>query len=180
MVDAALDRQSESVRANGFDVRAVGWAITYDTCADIVSIAFGGAPRMTQAGLRELTEQWTKLEQAQQGESSIRKAFSPASAPLAPRSAMALKALVQRMIALSPHRYSPDVLRRRSISSLVQTCIGCALGILLGEPTLSEPSFGAGAFILLGAGLWSLLGAVRLWRTYRIAKVVAPSTVRTI
>ena len=161
---------------NGFDLRAIGWVITCDICAEIIRVACGATQRIEPDALRTLLDQWRTLQDARirvRGAAPLVTFESP-SAALSPHTARALEQFVEWMTVTWPSRYSAIALRQRCLNGACQVLTGWAgSSLLAGVASSSGSVLSDAALVLLVMALWSLLRTVQLWRIYRMVKRLA-------
>jgi hypothetical protein len=156
---------------NGFDLRAIGWIVTRDTCADIVRAGLGRRGALDPATLRANARRWSAVEAAYYAErgSSLSVLLAPSAAALPRASATALTDFVRHLVAEAPARYAPAALRSRFRQRFAQAAIGFGAGALLCAGGAEAHSLLADAGLaMLVMGAWSVVTAVQLWRAFRV------------
>lgn len=142
---------------NGFHVHAVGWILAANTLA------------LRPSEACEVSDLWTDLVRARAEElrraNPLRRLLFPRSLPLAPSTLAALTALVERMAAQHPERFSREALRRRRDHWALQAALGVLFSVLAAT-LLPKPwplaDTVAPTFFLMACGC--LLPALTLWR----------------
>jgi hypothetical protein len=159
---------------NGFDVRALGWVVTQDTCAEMLRVAFGGRRRASPAMLIALGDRWRAVQSSVRADRSWRLGVSmiaPFAAPLSKDSESALVEFVDRLEACYPDLYSEQVLRTRCLNAGARFITSATSATILANFASSTiPIFGDAALVLLVIAGMSLLMTIRLWRTRRLLK----------
>ena len=142
---------------NGFHVHAVGWMLVANTLV------------LRPAEACEVSALWTALVQARAEElrraHPLRRLLFPRSLPLAPPTLAALTALVERLSAQHPERFSGAALRRRRDHWTLQAALGVLFSVLaatLLPTTWPLAATVAPTFFLMACGC--LLPTLTLWR----------------
>ena len=142
---------------NGFHVHAIGWVLT------------ANAFTLEPAEAHELSDLWTHLVRTRAED--LRKAypllhwFFPRSLPLSPATTAALVALVARITAQHPDRFSAEALRQRRNHWAREVALGILLSgmaAVLVPPRWPQATMVAPTFFLMGCAC--LLPTVTLWR----------------
>jgi hypothetical protein len=157
---------------NGFDVRALGWVVTRDTCAEVLRAAFGGRARASPEQLAALAERWRAVQSSIRADRSSRLYLSvmvPLTTPLSKNSEMAVVAFVDQLIASCPGLYGERTLRSRWQSACARFITSATFVALLAvlAPTF-VPIVRDAALVLLVMAGWSLVTTIQLWRSHRL------------
>jgi hypothetical protein len=157
---------------NGFDVRALGWVVTRDACAEMLRVAFGGWRRAPQAVLVTLGTRWRAVLSSIRADRSKRLDVSmimPLVTPLSKESEMALVEFVDQLDACYPELYSEQVLRSRYLKAWARFITSAAFAAILANLTSSTiPVFGDAALVLLLIAGLSFVMTFQLWRVRRL------------
>ena len=159
---------------NGFDLRAMGWVVTRDICAEMARTAFGGRPRMSPAVLGELRDRWRVVQSSVRADRSWRLNTSvivPLATPLSKASETAIAELVDQLTACCPDLYSEPALRSRWLNGCATFIASAAAGAVLARLATSDSSIiGDAALVLLVIACWSSITTLQLWRTHRLVE----------
>jgi hypothetical protein len=168
---------------NRFDVRAIGWVVTRDACAEIARALFGARRQVAPEALRSLGKRWLAVlaclrEDARVASGNLLQLLQPLRTALSPKGEAAVDDFVLHMVSCCPQRYSEPVLRGRCLSATAQALVGFVGGTTAGSFATPERMFvGNMAIVLLVMTCGSLISAIHLWRTYRIVKRLNRPTV---
>jgi hypothetical protein len=159
---------------NGFDVRALGWVVTRDTCAELLREAFGGRARTSPEQLAALAERWRTVQSSIRADRSSRLYLSvmvPLISPLSKDSEMAVVEFVHRLNACYPGVYGEPALRNRWRSACARFVTSATfVAILAALVPPSVPIVGGAALVLLAMAGWSLVTTIQLWRSHRLVE----------
>jgi hypothetical protein len=156
---------------NGFEVRALGWVVTRDTCFDIARTALGGRTRMSRASLSEQRNLWHVVQSSLRADGPRRgvSAIRPLTATLSSASETAIAAFVRHLVACCPGLYSERALRTRCHERCPAFAATAGAGAILAQfappdaSTLGDVSL---SFLLLT--VWNMVTTIQLWRTPRL------------
>jgi len=155
-------------------VRALGWVMTRDTCAEVLRAAFGGRARTSSEQLAALAERWRTVQSSIRADRSSRLYLSvmlPLTTPLSKDSEMAVVEFADRLIACYPGLYGEPALRGRwqsACATLITSATFVAiLAVLVPH---SVPLVGDAELVLLVMAGWSLVTTIQLWRSHRLVK----------
>jgi hypothetical protein len=165
---------------NRFDVRAIGWVVTRDACAEIARALFGARRQVAVEALRSLGKRWLAVLACLREDARVASGnlLQPLRTALSPKSEEAVNDFVLHMVSCCPQRYSEPVLRGRCLSAAAQAFVGLVGGTTAGSfATPERMFFGDMAIVLLVMTCGSLISAIHLWRTYRIVKRLNRPTV---
>ena len=111
---------------NGFDVRAIGWVVAGDACADIARTLVGVRRRVPVDVLQSLGTHWQAVLAAlrEDPRGAGLRALRPLGNPLSATSEGAVADFVLQMVSCCPQRYSEAVLRGRCVSAAAQALVG--------------------------------------------------------
>jgi len=157
---------------NGFDVRALGWVVTRDACAEVLRAAFGDRARTSSEQLAALAERWRTVQSSIRADRSPRLYLSlmlPLTTPLSKDSEMAIVAFVDQLIASCPGLYGERTLRSRWQSACARFITSATLvAILAALAPTSVPIVRDAALVLLVMAGWNLATTTQLWRSHRL------------
>jgi hypothetical protein len=161
---------------NGFDVRALGWVVTRDACAEMLRVALGCRARTPPDQLAALAERWHTVQSSIRADRSSRLYLSvmvPLTTPLSKDSETAVVAFVDRLIASCPGLYGARTLRsrwQRACTRFIASATFVAILAALAPP--SVPIVRDAALVLLVMAGWSLVTTIQLWRSHRIVEQI--------
>jgi hypothetical protein len=156
-----------------FDVRALGWVVTRDTCVEIARRALGRRAGMSPAALREMGRHWRAIHATDRADPP--GLFSPGqtSTPRARERDQAILAFVDGLLTLRPDLYSEQALRRRCATGCAHAIVSLALGAILASGASSDiPIIGDAVLVLFAIASWFLVTSAQLWRAYVLIRRV--------
>jgi hypothetical protein len=165
---------------NGFDVRAIGWVVTRDACAEIARALFGVRRQVVAEALQSLGKHWLAVHACLREDAGIASGnpLQPLGTALSSKSEEAVDNVVLHMVSCCPQRYSEPVLRGRWLSAAAQALVGIVGGTAAGSFATPERMFFSDtAIVLLVMSCYSLMSAIQLWRTHGIVKRLNGPTV---
>jgi hypothetical protein len=158
---------------NGFDVRAIGWVVAGDACADITRTLVGARRRVPVDVLQSLGTHWQAVLAAlrEDPRGVGLRTLRPLGYPLSATSEGAVASFVLQMVSRCPQRYSEAVLRGRCVSAAAQALVGLLGGATAAWFTTPERVLCADvAIVMLVMAGCLVLCTIQLWRTYRVVK----------
>lgn len=156
-----------------FDVRALGWVVTRDTCVEIARRALGRRSGMSPAALREMGQCWRAIHATDRADPP--GAFSPGrtSTHQPKQRDQAVLAFVERLLALRPDLYSEQALRKRCVAGCAHAVVSLTLGAILASRAPSDiPIIGDAVLVLFAIASWYLVTTAQLWRAYLLVRRV--------
>jgi hypothetical protein len=160
-----------------FDVRALGWVVTRDTCSEIARRALGRRPTMPTVAFRELGARWRAIHAPSVADQSGPLNAFLVAQPSTPQSKQredAVIAFVDSLQSFRPDLYSERSLRRRCLRACAQIIVSLALGAILASwappdiPTVRDASL-----VMFAMASWYVVTAIQLWRAHLLVKRIA-------
>jgi hypothetical protein len=155
---------------NRRDVRALGWVVTREVCAELARVALGRERQISIAALRTLGGRWRAVSVSPvAGERGALDLFLATS--FSKQREKAVLEFIETLQYSCPDLYSEQVLRQRYRNAFCQAIASFTLGALLACWAASEfPIVGDSTLVLFAIACWSLAIAVQLWRTHRLVR----------
>jgi hypothetical protein len=156
-----------------YDVRALGWVVTRDTCSEIVRRALGRPATMSTAAFRELGARWRAVQAPVSDQSGPLNAFLVAQ-PSVPQSKQrddAVIAFVDTLQSLGPDLYSEPALRRRCLRACAHVIVSLALGAIFvtwAPPDI--PIVRDASLVLFAMASCYIVAANQLWHAHLLVR----------
>lgn len=155
------------------DVRALGWVVTRDVCADMLRALVGRPRRVPRAALRRLGPLWSAVRAALDMDRHGSRLDAANRGPQAStRTEAALRVFVERLVASCPAWYGEQALRSRCLHGGATGFAAVALAAILSYVAPTGDAIIGSA--LLAIGCWKSVTSVQLWQAGRVIGHLGP------